>query len=67
MTTKNYIQTITSIEPDWLLELAPKYYDMNNFPPGAARDELLGIIRRREMGKRDAESRGFLNIKKRRI
>ena len=67
MTPKNYIQTITAIEGDWLLELAPKYYDMSNFPPGAARDELMSIIRRREMGKRDAESRGFLNIKRRRI
>lgn len=67
MTTKNYIQTITAIEGDWLLDLAPSYYDMRNFPAGAARDELLGILRRREMGKRDGESRGFLNIKKRRI
>ena len=67
MTTKNYIQTITAVEGEWLLELAPMYYDMSNFPAGNARDELLSIIRRRELGKRDGESRGFLNIKKRRI
>lgn len=67
MTKKNYIQTITVVEGEWLIELAPNYYDMTNFPPGAAREELLGIIRRKEMGQQEAYRQGFLNPKRRRI
>lgn len=67
MTKKNYIQIITVIEGEWLIDLAPKYYDMTNFPPGAAREELLGIIRRKEMGQQEAYRQGFLNPKRRRI
>ncbi|VVT52999.1 uncharacterized protein SAPINGB_P003353 [Magnusiomyces paraingens] len=31
LTTKNYIRTVTAIKPTWLLELAPKYYDLSTF------------------------------------
>lgn len=31
LTSKNYIRTVTSIRPEWLLELAPDYYDLTNF------------------------------------
>lgn len=32
LTSKNYIRTVTDIKVDWLLEMAPSYYDMSNFP-----------------------------------
>ncbi|XP_065828061.1 putative pre-mRNA-splicing factor ATP-dependent RNA helicase PRP1 isoform X2 [Oscarella lobularis] len=32
LTTKNYIRTVTDIKGEWLLQLAPQYYDMRNFP-----------------------------------
>ena len=67
MTTKHFIQTITAVEGEWLLDMAPKYYDMSNFPPGAAREELLAIIRRRQMGDAEAHRSGFLNPKRRRV
>lgn len=33
LTTKNYIRTVTEIEGDWLLEVAPNYYNLQNFEP----------------------------------
>ncbi|VDD82718.1 unnamed protein product [Mesocestoides corti] len=32
LTTKNYIRTVTEVKPDWLIRIAPQYYDMANFP-----------------------------------
>nr|CDS28337.1 pre mRNA splicing factor ATP dependent [Hymenolepis microstoma] len=32
LTTKNYIRTVTEVKPDWLVRIAPQYYDMSNFP-----------------------------------
>lgn len=34
LTSKNYIRTVTSVRPEWLLELAPAYYDLDNFQKG---------------------------------
>jgi pre-mRNA-splicing factor ATP-dependent RNA helicase DHX15/PRP43 len=31
LTTKNYIRTVTEIEGEWLIEIAPNYYDLENF------------------------------------
>lgn len=36
LTTQNYIRTVTSVKPEWLLELAPKYYDLKQFAKGSA-------------------------------
>jgi pre-mRNA-splicing factor ATP-dependent RNA helicase DHX15/PRP43 len=32
MTTKNFIRTVTTTSVDWLVELAPHYFDLENFP-----------------------------------
>ncbi|KAJ4463032.1 putative Pre-mRNA-splicing factor ATP-dependent RNA helicase DHX15 [Paratrimastix pyriformis] len=44
LTTKNYIRTCTEISPEWLIELAPSYYDMSNFPTGEAKQLLMRIV-----------------------
>ncbi|KAF3070805.1 putative pre-mRNA-splicing factor ATP-dependent RNA helicase prp43 [Daldinia childiae] len=31
MTSKHYIRTVTGIKPEWLLELAPVYYDIDSW------------------------------------
>ncbi|CRG84288.1 pre-mRNA-splicing factor ATP-dependent RNA helicase DHX15/PRP43 [Talaromyces islandicus] len=41
LTTKNYIRTITSVKPEWLLEISPVYYDISTFPKGDVRSALL--------------------------
>ena len=32
LTTKNYIRTCTTVEGAWLIEIAPHYFDLSNFP-----------------------------------
>ncbi|OWB74276.1 hypothetical protein B5S31_g4063 [[Candida] boidinii] len=34
LTSKNYIRTVTSIKPEWLIELAPTYYNLDHFQKG---------------------------------
>jgi pre-mRNA-splicing factor ATP-dependent RNA helicase DHX15/PRP43 len=40
LTTKNYIRTVTVSNVDWLVELAPHYFDLENFPKCEAKGEL---------------------------
>ncbi|ANB16038.1 DEAH-box ATP-dependent RNA helicase PRP43 [Sugiyamaella lignohabitans] len=42
LTTKNYIRTVTAIKPEWLLELAPAYYDIEAFKKGNV-DVRMGL------------------------
>jgi len=40
LTTKNYIRTVTSVKPEWLLDIAPLYYDISSFPKGEIKTAL---------------------------
>jgi pre-mRNA-splicing factor ATP-dependent RNA helicase DHX15/PRP43 len=40
LTTKNFIRTVTVTNVDWLVELAPHYFDLENFPKCEAKAEL---------------------------
>ncbi|KAI3413612.1 Pre-mRNA-splicing factor ATP-dependent RNA helicase ddx-15 [Globodera pallida] len=45
LTTKNYIRTVTDVRPEWLIQMAPTYYDLNSFPDGSdAKRKLYAII-----------------------
>ena len=35
LTTRNYIRTVTDIKGEWLVDIAPHYFDLSNFPQGA--------------------------------
>lgn len=48
LTTKNYIRTVTDIKPEWLIKIAPNYYDMSNFPQCEARRQLEILIAKME-------------------
>ncbi|KAH8267139.1 hypothetical protein KR018_010826, partial [Drosophila ironensis] len=48
LTTKNYIRTVTTVKPEWLLSLAPQYYDLNNFPGCEAKRQLELLQQRME-------------------
>lgn len=43
LTTKNYIRTVTEVKPEWLVRIAPNYYDMDNFPDCEAKRQLTYI------------------------
>ncbi|KAL9597923.1 MAG: hypothetical protein Q9219_004813 [cf. Caloplaca sp. 3 TL-2023] len=52
LTTKNYIRTVTTVKAEWLLDIAPTYYDLATFGKGpvkAALERTAQKIRRKEM------------------
>ncbi|KAG6299893.1 DEAH-box ATP-dependent RNA helicase prp43 [Claviceps aff. purpurea] len=40
LTSKQYIRTCTAIRPEWLMEIAPVYYDLDTFEPGEIKRSL---------------------------
>ena len=37
LTTKNYVRCVTEVRAEWLVDAAAHYYEMSNFPEGAAK------------------------------
>jgi hypothetical protein len=52
LTTKNFIRTVTSVRGEWLIEIAPHYYDLSNFPQGDTRRALELLYKRKEENER---------------
>lgn len=50
LTSRNYVRLNTRIHGEWLVEIAPHYYDLSNFPDGNTKRELEMMYRR--MGAR---------------
>lgn len=46
LTSRNYIRLNTRINGDWLVDIAPHYYDLANFPDGETKRELESMYRR---------------------
>lgn len=45
LTSKNYIRTVTDVRPEWLIQIAPTYYDTASFPDGSdAKRKLNAVI-----------------------
>ena len=38
-------RTCTDVKPEWLVRVAPQYYDMNNFPQCEAKRQLEQVLR----------------------
>ena len=53
-TQRNYVRTCCSTRPEWLIEMAPHYYDLANWPAGDTKTELERAYRRydQEQGKK---------------
>jgi len=47
LTSKNFVRTITQVRGEWLIELAPQYYDVRAFPKSEAKAQLERIDSRR--------------------
>ncbi|KAF1817271.1 pre-mRNA-splicing factor ATP-dependent RNA helicase PRP43 [Eremomyces bilateralis CBS 781.70] len=56
LTSKNYIRTVTAIKPEWLLDIAPVYYDLSTFKKGDIKNSLQRI--RDKLKRRDAMRSG---------
>lgn len=68
-TKRQYIRTCTSTSGPWLIELAPHYFDLHNFPPGECKNELRSLYRKRERmlaaeKKKEQEQNGIGSSKK---
>lgn len=46
LTSKNYIRTVTGIRGEWLIDLAPGYYDIDSFPKGEVKTALTRLTER---------------------
>ncbi|KAI1918778.1 DEAH-box ATP-dependent RNA helicase prp43 [Ophidiomyces ophidiicola] len=46
LTTKSFIRTVTAVKGEWLLDIAPTYYDISTFPKGEIRSALLRAAER---------------------
>ncbi|KAH7655140.1 RNA helicase protein [Dioscorea alata] len=57
LTSRNFIRTVTDIRGEWLIDIAPHYYDLSNFPPCEARRVLERLYNKREKEKSDGKSK----------
>jgi len=46
-TSRYYVRTITQVKPEWLLDLAPRFYNLDTFPKSEARFQLEKVVQRR--------------------
>jgi pre-mRNA-splicing factor ATP-dependent RNA helicase DHX15/PRP43 len=46
LTTRNYVRSVTVVRLEWLVELAPHYYDLENWPEGETKAEIERAYRR---------------------
>eukprot|EP00953_Heterococcus_sp_UTEX-ZZ885_P038285 19656-Heterococcus_DN1.PRE.1 len=46
LTSKNFIRTVTAVQPEWLVEVAPHYYDLQQFPECEAKHALEAVYRK---------------------
>ncbi|KAH9432378.1 DEAH-box ATP-dependent RNA helicase prp43 [Pyricularia oryzae] len=63
LTSKQYIRTVTGIRPEWLIDIAPNYYDLDNFEDDQAKRALKSVV---EKMKRREASRGAQGASSRR-
>ncbi|KAF8636122.1 hypothetical protein AX17_003777 [Amanita inopinata Kibby_2008] len=46
LTTRPFIRTVSELRPEWLLEFAPTYYDLENFPDGETKRALQRVAKK---------------------
>lgn len=57
LTTRSFVRTVTVARIEWLLEIAPHYYDLDNWPDGETKGELERAYRRLMQEKKYLESK----------
>ncbi|KAJ3411794.1 hypothetical protein HDV05_001693 [Chytridiales sp. JEL 0842] len=57
LTQKNYIRTVTAIKGDWLLDISPAYYNLDErFPACEAKRDLERVVQMRKAKKNEKKS-----------
>jgi len=44
LTSKQWIRTVIDIKPEWLIDIAPNYYEMSNYPSCEGKRVLERIV-----------------------
>lgn len=57
LTSRNFIRTVTDIRGEWLVDIAPHYYDLANFPQCEAKRVLERLYKKREREKEESKSK----------
>ncbi|MQL76686.1 hypothetical protein Taro_009101 [Colocasia esculenta] len=57
LTSRNFIRTVTDVRGEWLVDVAPDYYDLSNFPPCEAKRILERLYKKREKEKEENRNR----------
>ncbi|KAJ3681815.1 hypothetical protein LUZ60_014388 [Juncus effusus] len=57
LTSRNFIRTVTDIRGEWLIDIAPHYYDLTNFPNCEAKRVLERLYNKREREKGESKSK----------
>jgi pre-mRNA-splicing factor ATP-dependent RNA helicase DHX15/PRP43 len=52
LTSKNFIRTVTEIRGEWLLQMAPHYYELSNFPQCEAKRKLERLQQQMQQSQR---------------
>ncbi|KAG1671776.1 hypothetical protein FOA52_000153 [Chlamydomonas sp. UWO 241] len=53
LTSKNYIRTCIDIKGEWLMDVAPHYYELSNYPPGDSKRALERLVAKKERDQSD--------------
>lgn len=46
LTSRNYIRTVSAVQIEWLIDIAPHYYELENWPEGESKFELERAYRK---------------------
>ncbi|PWA60037.1 RNA helicase family protein [Artemisia annua] len=57
LTTSNFIRIVTDVRGEWIVDIAPHYYDLENVPQCEAKHVLEKLYRKREKDKEESKSR----------
>ncbi|XP_075523935.1 LOW QUALITY PROTEIN: putative pre-mRNA-splicing factor ATP-dependent RNA helicase DEAH2 [Primulina tabacum] len=57
LTSRNFIRTVTDVRGEWLIDIAPHYYDLINFPNCEAKRQLEKLYKKRENSREEGKNR----------
>ncbi|XP_073299865.1 probable pre-mRNA-splicing factor ATP-dependent RNA helicase DEAH2 isoform X1 [Primulina huaijiensis] len=57
LTSRNFIRTVTDVRGEWLIDIAPHYYDLINFPNCEAKRQLEKLYKKRENLREEGKNR----------
>ncbi|PSR94700.1 Pre-mRNA-splicing factor ATP-dependent RNA helicase [Actinidia chinensis var. chinensis] len=57
LTTRNFIRTVTDVRGEWLVDIAPHYFDLANFPACEAKRVLEKLYKKREKEREEGKNK----------